>query len=235
MLNTMVAEELSQFYEELKDATDFDSAVKALVKRVFTEHRRIIFNGDNYADEWVEEAQRRGLLNLKSLPEAFAHFMDQKNIDLFVKNNICTEAEFRARYEIELESYSKQINIEALTMIDMAKKNITPAVSSFVRELTETALAKKALSDAIPTSVEEELVMSLSTKLVCFVKKTAELEEAVMGASEYSDDGLAYATYYRESVFSKMQELRAIGDSMETETSSDYWPYPSYSELLFGE
>ena len=234
MLNTMVAEELSQFYKELCTAADVEAGVRKLVKRVFTEHRRIIFNGDNYADEWVGEAERRGLLNLKSLPEAFAHFMDKKNIDLFVKNNICTEAEFRARYEIELESYSKQINIEALTMIDMARKNITPAVSEFVRELTETALAKKALSEAIPTSVEEELITSLSNKLVCFVKKTAELEEAVMGAGEYKDDGLAYATYFRESVFSKMQELRAVGDSMETETAADYWPYPSYYDLLFG-
>ncbi len=234
MLNTMVAEELAQFYDEISAAADTEIAVRKLVKRVFTEHRRIIFNGDNYAEEWVGEAERRGLLNLKSLPEAFAHFMDQKNIDLFVKNNICTEAEFRARYEIELESYSKQINIEALTMIDMARKNITPAVTAFVRELTETALAKKALSEAIPTTVEEELITSLSNKLVCFVKKTAELEEAVMEAGEYKDDGLAYATYFRESVFSKMQELRAVGDSMETETASDYWPYPSYYELLFG-
>ena len=174
------------------------------------------------------------MLNLKSLPDAFVHFMDQKNIDLFVKNNICTEAEFRARYEIELEGYSKQINIEALTMIDMAKKNITPAVSSFVRELTETALAKKALSSDIPTSVEEDLVKSLSNKLVDFVKKTAELEEAVAGAAEYSKDGLAYATYYHDPVLSKMQELREICDSMEVETGEEYWPYPSYSELLFG-
>ena len=210
------------------------SLIKKLVKRVFTNHRRIIFNGDNYAEEWVDEAERRGLLNLKSLPDAFVHFMDQKNIDLFVKNNICTEAEFRARYEIELEGYSKQINIEALTMIDMAKKNITPAVSSFVRELTETALAKKALSTDIPTSVEEDLVKSLSNKLVDFVKKTAELEEAVAGAAEYSKDGLAYATYYHDPVLSKMQELREICDSMEVETGEEYWPYPSYSELLFG-
>ena len=234
MLNTMVAEQLAQFYDELNGASDFEAAVKALVKRVFTNHRRIIFNGDNYAEEWVDEAERRGLLNLKSLPDAFVHFMDRKNIDLFVKNNICTEAEFRARYEIELEGYSKQINIEALTMIDMAKKNITPAVSSFVRELTETALAKKALSSDIPTSVEEDLVKSLSNKLVDFVKKTNELEEAVAGAGKYSNDGLAYATYYRDPVLSKMQELREICDSMETETSEEYWPYPSYSELLFG-
>lgn len=234
MLNTMVAEELSQFYEELKDAEDIEAAVRALVKRVFTEHQNIIFNGDNYAEEWVAEAERRGLYNLKSLPEAFAHFMDKKNVDLFVKNNIVTESEYRARYEIELETYCKQLNIEALTMIDMAKKDITPAVSAFVRELTDTALAKKALSASIPTSVEEDLITSLSNKLVCFVKKTAELEDAVIKASDYAYDNLAHATYFRETVFAKMQELRAVGDSMETETSSEYWPYPSYTDLLFG-
>ena len=234
ILNTMVAEELSQFYDVLKDADDLDSAVKALIKKTFTEHQAIIFNGNNYAPEWVEEAERRGLCNYKSLPEAVAHFIDRKNVDLFVKNKICSEEEVKARYEIELENYAKQINIEALTMIDMAKKNILPAVSAYVRELTDTALAKKALSDAIPTSVEEELVASLSTKLVSFSKKTAELEEAVIKASEYSNDNLAYATYYRETVFALMQELRAVGDSMETETSSEYWPYPSYGEMLFG-
>ena len=234
MLNTMVAEELSEFYDELKDADDMDAAIKALVKKVFTEHQNIIFNGNNYAPEWVEEAERRGLLNLKSLPDAMEHFLDQKNIDLFVKNKICSADEIRARYEIELESYSKQINIEALTMIDMAKKNILPAVTSYVRDLTDTALAKKALSDAIPTSVEKDLITSLSNKLVCFSKKTAELEEAVIKASDYSDDNLKYAKYYRETVFALMQELRAVGDAMETETASEYWPYPSYGELLFG-
>ncbi|MDO5577723.1 MAG: glutamine synthetase III [Ruminococcus sp.] len=234
MLNTMVAEELSEFYDELKDADDMDAAIKALVKKVFIEHQNIIFTGNNYAPEWVEEAERRGLLNLKSLPDAMEHFLDKKNVDLFVKNKICSADEIRARYEIELESYSKQINIEALTMIDMAKKNILPAVTSYVRDLTDTALAKKALSDAIPTSVEEDLITSLSNKLVCFSKKTAELEEAVIKASDYSDDNLKYAKYYRETVFALMQELRAVGDAMETETASEYWPYPSYGELLFG-
>ena len=233
MLNTMVAEELSRFYVELKDADDMEKAVRYLVRNVLTEHRRIIFNGDNYTDEWVEEAKRRGLLNLKSLPEAFSHFLDQKNIDLFVKNKIVTEAEFRARCEIELETYCKQINIEALTMIDMAKKNITPAVTAFVKEITDAALAKKALSAAIPTDVEEELIMSLSNKLVCFVRKTAELEDAVMNAAGFDGDPLARATFFRENVFAKMQELRAVGDSMETETASEFWPYPSYTELLF--
>ena len=234
MLNTMVAEELSEFYDELKDASDLDAAVKALIKKTFTEHQAIIFNGNNYAPEWVEEAEKRGLLNLKSLPDAVEHYIDQKNIDLFTKNKIYSVDEIHARYEIELENYAKIINIEALTMIDMAKKDMIPAVTSYVRELTDTALAKKALSDAIPTSVEEDLITSLSNKLVCFSKKTAELENAVIGASEYEGDVLAYAKYYRESVFSVMTELRAIGDAMETETAADYWPYPSYGEMLYG-
>ena len=234
MLNTMVSEELSEFYDELKDASDLDAAVKALIKKTFTEHQAIIFNGNNYAPEWVEEAEKRGLLNLKSLPDAVEHYIDQKNIDLFTKNKIYSVDEIHARYEIELENYAKIINIEALTMIDMAKKDMIPAVTSYVRELTDTALAKKALSDAIPTSVEEDLITSLSNKLVCFSKKTAELENAVIGASEYEGDVLAYAKYYRESVFSVMTELRAIGDAMETETAADYWPYPSYGEMLYG-
>ena len=234
MLNTMVAEELSEFYDELKDASDLDAAVKALIKKTFTEHQAIIFNGNNYAPEWVEEAEKRGLLNLKSLPDAVEHYIDQKNIDLFTKNKIYSVDEIHARYEIELENYAKIINIEALTMIDMAKKDMIPAVTSYVRKLTDTALAKKALSDAIPTSVEEDLITSLSNKLVCFSKKTAELENAVIGASEYEGDVLAYAKYYRESVFSVMTELRAIGDAMETETAADYWPYPSYGEMLYG-
>ena len=234
MLITMVAEELSQFYEELKDAEDMDTAVKALIKKTFTEHQAIIFNGNNYADEWVAEAEKRGLLNLKSLPDAMAHYIAEKNINLFEKNKIYSREEIYARYDIELENYAKHINIEALTMIDMAKKDMIPAVTAYVRELTDTALAKKALSDLIPTSVEEELVMSLSNKLVSFAKKTAELEDAVIKASEFEGDNLKYAKYYREKVFSVMQELRAVGDAMETETSAEYWPYPSYGDILYG-
>ena len=234
MLNTMVAEELSQFYEAVKDAEDVEAALKALIKDTFTAHQRIIFNGDNYTDEWVEEAAKRGLCNYKSLPEAMAHYVDQKNIDLFVRNGIVSEAEIRARYEIELEHYAKQLNIEALTMLDMAKKNITPAVISFVRELAETVSLKKSVSASISTAAEENLLESLSEQLEAFVNKTSELESAVAEADKYSGDVLACATYFREKVFAKMEELRAVGDSMETETSANYWPYPSYGEMLFG-
>ena len=234
MLNTMVAEELSQFYEAVKGAEDVEAALKALIKDTFTAHQRIIFNGDNYTDEWVEEAAKRGLCNYKSLPEAMAHYVDQKNIDLFVRNGIVSEAEIRARYEIELEHYAKQLNIEALTMLEMAKKNITPAVISFVRELAETVSLKKSVSASISTAAEENLLESLSEQLEAFVNKTSELESAVAEADKYSGDVLACATYFREKVFAKMEELRAVGDSMETETSANYWPYPSYGEMLFG-
>ena len=234
MLNTMVAEELSQFYEAVKGAEDVEAALKALIKDTFTAHQRIIFNGDNYTDEWVEEAAKRGLCNYKSLPEAMAHYVDQKNIDLFVRNGIVSEAEIRARYEIELEHYAKQLNIEALTMLEMAKKNITPAVISFVRELAETVSLKKSVSASISTAAEESLLESLSEQLEAFVNKTSELESAVAEADKYSGDVLACATYFREKVFAKMEELRAVGDSMETETSANYWPYPSYGEMLFG-
>ena len=233
MLNTMVAEELSQFYDTLKDADNVETAAGELIRDVLTAHQRIIFNGDNYSDEWVAEAERRGLLNLKSLPEALSHFLDQKNVDLFVKHNICTEAELRARCEIDLEAYSKQLNIEALTMIDMAQKDILPAVSAFIREQVDAALAKKALSAAISSETEEKLAASLSEKQARFARLIGELAEETEKASAVKDP-LEQAFAYRNLVFSKMEELRAVGDSMEAETAADYWPYPSYTDLLFG-
>ena len=233
MLNTMVAEELAQFYEALKDAEDIEAAVKALIRDVLTAHQRIIFNGDNYSEEWVAEAEKRGLLNLRSLPEALSHFMEEKNISLFVKHSICTEQELRARYEIDLETYSKQLNIEALTMADMANKEITPAVTAYVRELTDAALAKKALSESIPVKVELQLIQSLAEKQEQFVTLTAELEQETEAAAAI-DDNLEKAFAYRNRVFAKMEALREVADSMEALTAADFWPYPSYTDLLFG-
>lgn len=234
MLNTMVAEELSQFYDVLKDADDLETAIKDLIRKTLTEHQNIIFNGDNYSDEWVEEAERRGLCNYRSLPEAMEHYVDQKNIDLFTKNGIVTESEIRARYEIELETYSKQLRIEALTMVDMAEKNITPAVIEFVSKLSDAALAKKSLSVDISVYAETTLIEELSSKLEGFVKKTDELKSAVENAIQYKEDNLALAKYYRNTVFALMGELRTLGDAMEQKTSAKYWPYPSYGEILFG-
>ena len=233
MLNTMVADELAQFYEALKDAEDLEAAAKALIRETLTAHSRIIFNGDNYSDEWVAEAERRGLLNLKSLPEAMQHFMTEKNISLFVRNNIISEEELRARCEIELETYAKQISIEAMTMVDMAKKDILPAVTAYIRELTETALAKKALSESISVKAELDLINALTDKQEQFAALTAELQDEIAAASLIADNQEA-ATAYREKVFAKMEELRAVGDSIEEETAAEFWPYPSYTDLLFG-
>ena len=233
MLNTMVAQELSEFYEELRNKSDLVQAAKALIKKTLTEHKNIIFNGDNYSDEWVAEAEKRGLCNYRSLPEAMPHYVDRKNIDLFEKNGILNEAEIRARYEIELEHYTKQIRIEALTMVDMAEKNITPAVISFVNELTDAALAKKTLSSSVSVYVETSLVEELSEKLEAFVKKTKELKDAVSGLASV-EGALEKASYCREKIFALMGELRELGDAMEQKTSAKEWPYPSYGELLFG-
>ena len=230
MLNTIVADELAQFRDELKGADDIDSAVKALVKRTLTEHKNIIFNGDNYSDEWVEEAARRGLCNYRSLPEAMAHYIDKKNVDLFVRNGIVSEAEIQARYEIELEHYSKEIRIEALTMIEMARKSITPAVIAFVNSLCDAVSVKKSIG-AYSVYAETSLIGELSEKLEAFVKKTDELQAAVDSVKDY--EGLDLAMYCRKTIFELMNELRAIGDSMETKTSKQYWPFPSYGDILF--
>ena len=234
MLNTMVAEELSQFYDELVNADDLEAALKALVKKTLTEHKNIIFNGDNYSDEWVKEAEKRGLCNYRSLPEAMEHYIDRKNIDLFVKNGILNEPEILARYEIELEQYAKQIRIEALTMVEMAEKNMLPSVISFVKELADTAIAKKSLSPSFSVYPETTLIETLSAECEAFAKKTEELKRAVENAVNYHSDSLTLAKYYRNTVFTLMNELREIGDSMERKTSAKYWPYPSYGEILFG-
>ena len=233
MLNTIVAEELSQFADELEKADDLDTAVKALIKRVFTDYQDIVFNGDNYSPEWVVEAERRGLLNLRSMPEAMPHFIDKKNVELFTKHNVHTKREMYSRYEIQQEEYGKVINIEALTMLDMAKKDIFPAVSAYVAELANACNAKKALSESLPCDAEIKVIEKLSKLLACFQNKIEALEAKVNEAKGI-EDVADQAMFYGKEVFGAMNELRAIGDEMETSTAADYWPYPSYAELLFG-
>lgn len=233
MLNTIVAEAFCEFADELENAEDIRKAVMDLIKREYKEHKRIIFNGNNYSDEWVEEAKKRGLLNLRTMPEAMRYYIADKNIALFIKNSIFTESEVHSRYEIQLENYTKVLNIEALTMLDMAKKDILPGVSSYVKELTETANAKKALCADIHCDAEIDLVKKLSSLTACFSKKIAALEQALLGTKEV--EGVQeLADYYKDHVFAAMQELRAVADEMEINTSSKYWPYPSYGQLLFG-
>lgn len=233
ILNTIIADVLSEFANQLEKEENIEKAVKKLIAKTIKAHDRIIFNGNNYADEWVEEAKERGLSNLKSTPKAVAHYGDDKNIDLFIRNNVFTRGELLARYEVELESYSKIINIEALTMIDMAKKDIIPAVNSYIKSLVDSALAKQNLCKDITITLEKKLIQSLSQKLVEFSDKVQELENNLAKSIELKENMQAYADFYCETIFENMQELRAIGDSMEAETATNYWPYPSYSQLLF--
>ena len=232
IINTIVADVLSDFADELEKAEDVKSAAEALVKKTLLEHKRIIFNGDNYSEEWVEEAERRGLLNLRSLPEVMPMYVSKKNIELFGKHGIYTEKELRSRTEILLENYSKIINIEALTALDMAKKDIVPAVAAYIRELAETANLIKSVDPEIITNHEVDLMRKLSNLLSCFLKRIDELDKAVVGAKEI--DGVAEnAMYYKDRVLSAMQELRVVADEMESNMSAKLWPYPSYGTLLF--
>lgn len=233
MLNTIFADSLKEFADKLEKEDNFNDSVKELIKETFKKHKRIIFNGNNYSNEWVEEAEKRGLLNLKDAPEALAHYISNKNIKLFERNNIYTESEVTARYEIVLQNYSKILNIEALTMLEMCKRDILPKVSEYTKLLADTALSKQNLSSSIPVDTEIELVEELSKLLKQFTKRIALLESALINAEEYSDTSLNLAKYYGSTVFTAMESLRAVTDKIELKTGSEYWPFPTYGDILF--
>ena len=233
MLNTIIADELEQFADELEGKEDFNGALNALIKRVIKEHKRIIFNGDGYADAWKAEAAKRGLTNLPTTVDALPHYTDEKNVKLFTKHKIYTEVEMQSRQDIILETYAKTINIEALTASDMVKRDILPAVSSYVAELASGVATKKAISDDIPCEAELDIIKRLSGLQDCAYKKLAALDNAIIGVKEVGEDPIEVATYYKDSVITAMTELRAVVDEMETLVSSDYWPYPSYCDLMF--
>ena len=232
VLNTIVAEELSQFADLLEGASDFTKALNDLIKKTVREHQRIIFNGDGYADAWQAEAAKRGLSNLKSTPEALPTFISQKSIALFTKHGVLSETEIFSRYEITLENYCKTIDIEATTMLDMARKNILPAVMRYTRYLAETAMAKKTLSPSIGCALEESLVSKLSLRAACLDKKIEALDSLLLGAKEHTDL-LDCAKYHHDSIFAAMQELRAVADELEAAVDEDVWPFPTYGKILF--
>ncbi len=231
VLNTIVAEELKQFADELENAKDFTKSLNELIRKTIKEHKKIIFNGNGYSDEWIAEAEKRGLLNYKTTVDALPHFVDKKNVELFTSHNVFTETEMRSRLEILYETYSKTINIEALTMIDMMKKQIMPAVSDYTAFLAGNIAAKKAVSESVNTDAESELLTKLSDELSELYKKEKVLEEAE--AKENSVDAYETAVYYRDKVFGAMQDLRETVDKIEPDVASDFWPVPTYSELLF--
>ena len=232
VLNTIVAEELAQFADALEGSADFNSDLNALIRKTLTDHKRIIFNGNNYSDEWVAEAERRGLSNLKTTVDALPSFIAPKSIALFTRHKIFTEQEMRSRYEIRLEGYCKTLNIEALTMADMVNKQILPAVMKYTNRLVRAALDKRALCDSMPAEPEQPLAEKLAGLSGCLYRKTRKLESELMQAPEQADIK-AQADYYKDIILPSMQELRETADELETLTAKDCWPYPSYSELLY--
>ncbi len=232
ILNTIVAEELSLFADELENTTDFTTSIHELVKKTYKEHKRIIFNGNNYSPEWLIEARKRGLEEYRTTPEALPVYIKQKNINLFVKHNIYKQTELISRYEILIDNYSKVISIEALTMIDMVKKEIIPAVCTYSKVLTDNVLAKKQISKTLNCDLEETLLQKISMLSGSLIKKVETLEQACLHAKE-NKEPLCNALFYKDNVLPAMNELRAVCDELETVTGKNYWPFPTYTDLMF--
>ncbi len=234
VLNTTVAESLKQFADELEGAEDFDEALNKLIRRTIKKHKRIIFGGNGYDGDWVNEAERRGLLNLRTTPECLPCYIAEKNIKLFTEHKVFNEAEMRARYEIHLDNYSKTINIEALTMIDMAQKDILPAASSFIKYLSDTIISKKSAAADLDCGYELETVKELTHLENKMFADVNELKDILKKIKASTDTAQKIAEDYKDLVIPKMNEIRNSADKMELLTDRDYWPYPSYADLLFG-
>ena len=232
ILNTIVAEELKQFADELEGAEDFTEKLNELIKKTIKEHKRIIFNGDGYSDEWKAAAEKRGLLNLKTTVDALPTFLAPKNVELFTKHKIFTEKEMESRYEILLETYSKVINIEGLTMVDMAKKQILPAVNSYIGDLAATAKKKLAVTEGLSCKMEKDLLEKLSVLEDSAYDKANKLAALLEEGGKISD-GLAQATFYKDQILPAMEELRSDCDALEVDTAESAWPFPQYGDLLF--
>lgn len=231
MLNTAVADVLSEMADILEKADDFDATLHNLIKETYKKHKRIIFNGNGYDDAWVEEAEKRGLYNLKSTPDALPYSVKPENIALFERQHVLNKEEVLSRYEINMEEYTKIINIEALTMLDMAKKDILPSVSRFTKTLLETISSKKALG--IDASYEEGFVQKISSKLKEAYTALEDLDSKTKTFSEIEDFEKA-AFYVRDEIIPAMDALRKPCDVMETLTDASEWPFPTYGKLLYG-
>ena len=232
ILNTAVAKELKGYADELEGAEDFTSAAIALVKRTIRDHRRVIFNGNGYSAEWEEEAARRGLPNKKNTPAALPALIDPKNIALMEEFGVLTKVEMESRYEVEMEHYSKIINIEALTMLEMARKQLLPAVNAYMSEVANTAASKLAVSESLSVRSETKALTRLSADADAMSDAVDELQAAVDAAKALSDES-AKAVAFHDDVLPKMDALRTAADDAETICGEDYWPLPSYSKMLY--
>lgn len=234
MLNSAVAESLKIYADRLEKADDFETALHEMIKKTIKDHKHIIFNGNGYDDSWIEEAtEKRGLLNYRTTPDCIPHLLDEKNITMLTSHKILTEAEIKSRAEIMLENYCKSVVIEAKTMVSMAKTEIAPAVSSYAAKLAETAAVKKSIVPTLACSYETGLIEKLSTKTDCIAAKASELEstlEKLHTATSLCEE----AAMIRDELLIKMEELRHVCDEAETITAKEYWPFPTYGDLLFG-
>ena len=232
ILNTAVAKELKGYADELEKADDFTSAAIALIKRTIRDHRRVIFNGNGYTAEWEEEAAKRGLPNKKNTPAALPALIEPKNIALMEDFGVLTKVEMESRYEVEMEHYSKIINIEALTMLEMARKQLLPAVNAYMSEVANTAASKLAVSESLSVRSETKALTRLSADADAMSDAVDELQAAVNAAKALSDES-AKAVAFHDDVLPKMDALRAAADDAETICGEDYWPLPSYSKMLY--
>ena len=232
ILNTAVAKELKGYADELEKADDFTSAAIALIKRTIRDHRRVIFNGNGYTAEWEEEAAKRGLPNKKNTPAALPALIEPKNIALMEEFGVLTKVEMESRYEVEMEHYSKIINIEALTMLEMARKQLLPAINAYMSEVANTAASKLAVSESLSVRSETKTLSHLSADADAMSDAIDELQAAVDAAKALSDES-AKAVAFHDDVLLKMDALRAAADDAETICGEDYWPLPSYSKMLY--
>lgn len=234
MLNTAVAESLKQFADVLESADDFETALHELVKSTVRDHKRIIFNGNGYDEKWIKEAtEKRGLLNLRTTPDALPAVLNKKNVDLLTSHNVMSLAEIKSRYEITLENYCKTVNIEGLTMVDMARKEILPAVESYVKDLSETLVAKTAVLPTVSAKYERTLIEKLSVIVEEIDAAASSLESSLIEYKTITDVTKS-AALIRDVILQKMAELRIVADEAETLTAEKYWPFPTYDKLLFG-
>ncbi|AJG97149.1 glutamine synthetase III [Clostridium beijerinckii] len=233
VLNTIVAETLSEIADKLEKATDLDAEIQAILTDIVKNHKRIIFNGNGYSDEWVAEAERRGLPNIHSTVEAAKAMIDEKNQAVLEKHGVLTRVESTSRYEITLENYNKIINIEALTTLEMAKRQIIPAVIQYTTSLAESINTIKATGINVDISVQTESLTEISTLLASLNKNVSLLEKAVEKADNFEGDIFDLGMMYRYEVFEQMNTLRADADKLETLVDEEFWPLPTYSDMLF--
>ena len=230
VLNAVLADELDGFYNELKDAENFNEALEELIRRTINENRDILFNGDGYSEEWVKEAERRGLHNLKTTPDALPHILDEKNVSMMERQGVFSKVELESRYHIYLENYCKVIKIEALTMIDMSKKDILPAVSTYVRKMAEVVSGLRGVAE-VECGFEMDMIKRLTSLSTEMYKRMLRLEELSDSLGHINDQ--ATANRLRDEILPAMADLRAVADEIETLVGEKYWPYPTYGRMLF--